>query len=371
MKNMLDGIQNTLLLGAGPSGVAPATYYALSRQSIGHLDPYFIQIMDEIKRMLKGLFGTENDLTVPLPTTGSGGMEAAFVNVVEKGDKVLILQNGTFGVRMTDVAQRLGGDVKVLEFPWGTPIVPADVEAELKANKYAIVAMVFAETSTGVRNPIEEISAVIKANSDAIFLVDAVTAIGGIPVKVDEWGVDVCYAGSQKCLSCPPGIAPITFSQKAVDKILNRAAKVPNWYLDMSMIMSYWGGKKRVYHHTAPINMLYGFYQALFNIYEEGMENAFARHQAAHEALLAGMKEIGWEMLVKEGYRLPMLNALTVPEGIDEAAVRARLLNEYGIEISSGLGALNGKIVRVGLMGYNAKLESVDRLVAAMKEILA
>ncbi len=368
MKNLLDNIQNTLLLGAGPSGVAPDTYYALSRSTIGHLDPYFIQIMDGVKSGLRTLMGTQNRLTVPMSGTGSIGMEAAFVNMIEPGDKVLVLQNGVFGQRMVDVASRLGADVKEMAFAWGTPVDVEKVADELQKTDYKIVAVVYAETSTGVRNPVEEIGKLLKGK-ESFYLVDAVTALGGMPVEVDHWGIDICYSGSQKCLSCPPGASPITFSDKSVEYIKNRKTAVPNWYLDMSLLIKYWDGNTRVYHHTPPINMFYGLYQAIHNILEEGPDAVFARHQNAHELLVKGVEEMGWKMLVEKAYRLPMLNAIVVPESVDEAALRATLLKEYNTEISGGLGALSGKIVRLGLMGYNAQSYNVEFVLNALKEI--
>lgn len=368
MKNLLDGIQSTMLMGAGPSSVAPNTYHALSCGTLGHLDPYFIQIMDEVKAGLRTLMGTSNVLTVPMSGTGSIGMEAAFVNMVERGDKVLVLQNGVFGQRMADVASRLGAEVKELAFAWGTPVDVEQVADELKKNDYKIVAVVFAETSTGVRNPVEKIGELLKGK-DTFYLVDAVTALGGMPVEVDKWGIDICYSGSQKCLSCPPGASPITFSNRSAEYIKSRKSPVPNWYLDMSLLTKYWDGNTRVYHHTPPINMFYGLYQAVLNIIEEGPETVYLRHQKAHELLVNGLEEMGWEMLVDKGYRLPMLNAVVVPEGVDEALLRARLLKEYHTEISSGLGALSGKIVRIGLMGYNAQTYNVEFVLNAMKEI--
>jgi len=368
MRNLLDGIQSTLLMGAGPSSVAPNTYLALSRNTLGHLDPYFIKIMDEVKAGLRTLMGTENLLTVPMSGTGSIGMEAAFVNMVEQGDKVLVLQNGVFGQRMVDVASRLGADVKELAFKWGTPVDVQQVADELKSNDYKIVAVVYAETSTGVRNPVEEIGKLLRGK-DTFYLVDTVTALGGMPVEVDKWGIDICYAGSQKCLSCPPGASPITFSPKAVEFINSRKAPVPNWYLDMSLLTKYWDGNTRVYHHTPPINMFYGIYQAIQNILEEGTQNVYARHQSAHEQLVKGIEDMGWEMLVDKDYRLPMLNAVVVPDGVDEAKLREILLKEYNTEISAGLGALNGKIVRIGLMGYNAQPHNVEFILDALKKI--
>ena len=369
MKNYLDNIQNTLLLGAGPSGVAPSTYHALSCTTLGHLDPYFIEIMEQIKIGLRQLMQTENEVTVPLSGTGSLGMEATFVNIIEPGDKVLILENGVFGRRMVDVAGRLGAEVKHLAFPWGTPVVPETVKEELQKADYKLVAIVHAETSTGVRNPVGEIGELVK-DTGALYLVDAVTSLGGIPVELDKWHVDICYSGTQKCLSCPPGLAPVSFSDRAMDVIHNRSRKVPNWYVDMNLLTQYWGGSKRTYHHTAPINMVYALYQAIYNILDEGMENVFARHQAAHDRLAAGLDKLGLSFLVEPDYRLPELNTIVYPEGVDDAAFRARLLNEYHIEVSSGLGDLAGKVFRVGLMGYNATDYNVDRLLGAMGAIL-
>ena len=299
-------------------------------------------------------------------------MEATFVNIVEKGDKILVLENGSFSERMIDVAGRLGAEVTALHYTWGTPIDVDEVAAQLKKDHYKAVAMVYAETSTGILNPVEEIGALVK-NTDTLLLVDAVPALGGIPIKVDEWGIDICYSGSQKCLSCPPGLSPITVSPKAIEVIKNRKTKVPNWYLDMNMIMGYWGGgQSRVYHHTAPVNMIYGLYQALYNIFEEGVDKVFARHMDAHHRLIAGIEELGWELLVEdERYRLPVVNAVKIPAGVDAAAFRSKLLNDYRIEVGGGYGSLDGKVIRIGLMGYNAQPYNVDRLLAAMKEIIA
>ncbi len=270
---------------------------------------------------------------------------------------------------MVDVANRLGAEVTELSFTWRESINVSKVKEAMDKDEYKIVAMVLAETSTGVRNPIEEIGEIVK-KSNSLFLVDAVTAIGGMPMEVDKWGVDVCYAGSQKCLACPPGAAPITFSERALDAVRNRNSKVPNWYVDTMLLTQYLGSGIRVYHHTSPINIMYGLYQAVYNILEEGPENVHARHNAVHKYLLSKLEEIGWEMLVEEEYRLPMLNTVKVPEGVDEALLRSRLMKEYNIEINGGLGDLAGKIVRIGLMGYNATFENVDRLIDAMKDIL-
>jgi alanine-glyoxylate transaminase/serine-glyoxylate transaminase/serine-pyruvate transaminase len=288
---------------------------------------------------------------------------------VEKGDPVLVIENGVFGTRMVDVASRLGADTDSLHFDWGTPVLTDKVKQQLEKKEYKIIAVVHAETSTGVRNPVEEIGELVK-QTDALYLVDAVTSFGGIPVKVDEWGIDALYSGTQKCLSCPPGLAPVSFSERAVNKLQSRKAKVPNWYLDLSLLVSYWQGAKRAYHHTAPINMNYGLYQALYNILEEGTENVFQRHMDMHVKLVDGLKKLGLEMLVEEKYRLPMLNAVKVPEGIDEAVIRSTLLKEHKVEIGAGLGPLAGKVLRIGLMGYTAKSENVERLLNALSSIL-
>lgn len=368
MKNMLDGIEEILLMGPGPSCVPPEVYSALSRTTLGHLDPYFLSIAEELKEMLRRIMNTRNNLTIPLSGTGSAGMEAAFVNLVEPGDRVLILLNGVFGMRMQDVATRLGGSVDTLEFAWGTPVDPEAVEKRLRQESYKIVAVVHAETSTGVRNPVAEIGALLKG-SDTIYIVDTVTSLGGIEVRMDDWGADVLYSGTQKCLSCPPGLAPFSLNEKAMARLKTRKTKVPNWYLDLTMIANYWG-QNRVYHHTAPVNMIYGFYQALLLILEEGPEKVFQRHRESHEALVAGLEEMGLRMLVDEPYRLPMLNAVCVPEGVDEMSVRKRLRSEFRIEIGGGLGPLAGKIWRIGVMGHTARKENVARFLAALKETL-
>jgi len=368
MKNLLENIRPTLLMGPGPSSVHPATYHALACSTIGHLDGYFIQIMDEIKDRLRRIMGTKNNMTIPLSGTGSAGMEAAFVNTVERGDRALILVNGTFGTRMVDVAGRLGAQVDRLDFEWGRPVEVGAVKQKLAENEYDIVAIVHAETSTGVANPVAEVGKILGGR--ALYVVDCVTSLGGMPVKLDEWGADVGYAGTQKCLSCPPGLAPFTLSEKAMAKIAARKEKVPNWYLDINLLTSYWEGSKRAYHHTAPINMIYGLYQALHLLEEEGFEASFARHRRCHLLLVGGLKKLGLEMFVEEKYRLPMLNLVSVPEGVDEAALRARLLSEFAIEIGAGLGVLAGKVIRIGLMGHTAREENVERLLNALAACL-
>lgn len=365
----LQSITKTTLMGPGPSCVHPKVYEALAIPTIGHLDPRFINIMDEIKVMLRKVMGTNNEITLPMSGTGSAGMEAAFVNLVERGDKVLVLVNGVFGKRMAEVARRLGAEVEECEFTWGTPVDPEIAAKKIREKKWHIVAVVHAETSTGVRNPVEIIGPMVR-ESGALYIVDAVTSLGGIPVEVDVIGADLCYSGTQKCLSCPPGLAPLTIGERGITKIQNRTYKVPNWYLDLSMIMDYWQGAKRAYHHTAPINMLYALHAALSLLLEEGLENSYERHQKMHQRLVKGLTELGLELTVPEPYRLPMLNAVNVPEGVDEGAVRRALLESYNIEIGAGLGPLAGKIWRIGLMGYTAQTENVDKVLAALKAIL-
>ncbi len=369
MKNMLDGIEKVLLMGPGPSSVHPAVYEALSRSTLGYMDSYFIRIMDEIKRLLQKLMKTGNDLTLAVSGTGMAGMETCLVNLVEPGDSILILINGVFGLRMREIAERLGAEVEVLEFEWGTPVQPEAVEKRIREKTYKTVAMVHAETSTGVRNPAKEIGEILKS-SESLYLLDAVTSLGGVEVDVDGWSVDALYSGSQKCLSCPPGLSPVTFSAAALRAIASRRTKIPTFYLDMSLIAKYWSGEKRSYHHTAPINMLYGLYQALLLVMEEGVENVFARHRKVHEKLVQGLEALGLELIVDKPNRLPMLNAVAIAQGVDDAAVRAALRSRHKIEIGAGLGPLAGKIWRIGLMGHTAREENVDKLLEALRDVL-
>lgn len=369
MENLLNNVEEITLMGPGPSCVDPSVLQAMARSTLGHLDPYFIQIMDGIKGQLQNLLHTDNQLTIPVSGTGSAGMETCFVNLVEAGDPVLILINGVFGMRMQDVATRLGADVDTLEFEWGTPVVPDAVKAQLVQKSYKIVAVVHAETSTGVQNPVPEIGALLKG-TDTLFLVDAVTSFGGIGIDLDGWGIDVLYSGTQKCLSCPPGLAPISFSDRAAKAVKARKSKVPNWYLDLTMIINYWEGATRAYHHTAPVNMLYGLYQALHLILEEGEAAVYNRHMENHLRLVEGLKELGVNLLVDESCRLPMLNSVYIPEGADDAGVRSALRKDHQIEIGAGLGPLAGKIWRIGLMGHTARPGNVDRLLAALKAVL-
>jgi alanine-glyoxylate transaminase/serine-glyoxylate transaminase/serine-pyruvate transaminase len=370
MDNLLNQVEEILLMGPGPSSIHPKVYEALRHYTLGHLDPHFIKIMDEIQKLLKELLNTKNKLTLPISGTGSAGMEACFVNLIEPRDKVLILINGVFGKRMEEVANRLGADVEILEYEWGTPILPDLVEEKIQHNNYKIIAAVHAETSTGVRNPIEKIADFVK-DVDSLFLVDAVTSLGGIEVKMDDWHIDALYSGSQKCLSCPPGLAPISFSERAFESIVNRKTNVPNWYLDMSLIAQYWQGeRKRAYHHTAPINMLYALYQALLLFFEEKPKNVFNRHLQCHQELKMGLSAIDLNLFVPEAYQLPMLNSVSIPEGINDGIVRESLRMDHKIEIGAGLGPLAGKIWRIGLMGHTARLDNVERFLKALDQVL-
>ncbi len=373
MTNRLNEIKNVTLMGPGPSTVPKEIYEAIAKPTLGHMDPRFIEIMDLIKTYLQKIFNTENKCTIPMSGTGSAGMETCFVNLIEKGDKVLVLINGVFGTRMEDVAKRLGADVDTLEFDWGTSVVVEDVKKKLDSNHYNMIAVVHAETSTGVLNPVEKIAELLKGKN-SLLLVDAVTSLGGVEVNVDAWGIDAIYSGTQKCLSCPPGISPISFSDRALQKLKHRKTKVPNWYLDLSMIIQYWensaGGSTRSYHHTAPINMLYATYQALRLILDEGLDNVYKRHLEMHKILAKELDALGLSFLVDEGCRLPQLNAMKLPEGIDEAKIRTKLLVEDGIEIGGGLGPLAGKVWRIGLMGHTAREENIKNLIVALKKYL-
>jgi len=369
MNNLLNSINETLLMGPGPSSVSPQVYSSIGKSTIGHLDPKFIEIMDAIKIQLQTLMGTNNELTIPISGTGSAGMETCFVNLIEKNENVLILNNGVFGARMIDVCERLGANVDSINQKWGEPIILDMIQKKIDDKKYDLIAIVHAETSTGVLNPMDEIAKLINT-TDALFVVDAVTSLAGLPIHMDAWGIDALYSGTQKCLSCPPGLSPVSFSERAIHKLMNRKNKVPNWYLDLSMIANYWSGKKRAYHHTAPINMVYALYQALYDIIQEGVDNVFEKHQNMHEYLLIKLNELNLELLVEKQYRLPMLNAIKIPEGVSDIDVRSCLLKDYNIEIGGGLGDLAGQVWRVGLMGYTAKKENVDRLFSALSSIL-
>ena len=330
-----------ILMGPGPSDIHPRVLLAMAAQTVGHLDPYFLKIMDETQTMLRQVFRTANKLTLAISGTGSAGMEAVVANLIEPGDKMIVCVNGVFGGRMTDVAARCGAVVVKLERPFGEIFTSEEIEAALKQHRPKVLGIVNAETSTGASQPVEEIARLCHENG-ALIAVDCVTSLGGQPVEVDAWQLDAVYSGTQKCLSCPPGLAPITFSDRAVAVIDARKTKVQSWYLDMQMVKDYWGSN-RAYHHTAPINMNYGLHEALRIVLEEGLEARFARHQRNHLALKAGLKAMGLNYAVKEGEQLPMLNAVWIPTGADDVAVRKQLLNEFGIEIGGGLGALKGK----------------------------
>lgn len=368
MNNVLDHIEDILLMGAGPSLVTPEVYSALSRNTLGHLDPYLLTIDDEVKALLRRIMNTNNDFTIPISGTGSAGMEACFVNLVEPGDRVLVLINGFFGMRMHEVASRLGARVDTLEFPWGTPVLVEEVEKQIRRESYKMVAVVHGETSTGVRNPVAEIGSLLKG-SDTLYIVDTVTTLGGIKCAMDEWNCDALYSCTQKCLSCPPGLSPFSFSEKAMTTVKTRKTKVPNWYLDVGLLDDYWGSK-RIYHHTVPANMIYGLCQALLLFFGEGPEKVYERHMRAHLALVAGLEEMGLEMFVEKPYRLPTLNVVSVPAGIDEAAVRRRLRKEFKIEISGSLGSLAGKTWRIGMLGHTARVENVARLLNTLRKVL-
>lgn len=356
-----------ILLGPGPSDVPPRVLAAMGAPTIGHLDPQYLQIMDETRRMLRAVFQTKNELTLAVSGTGSAGMEAAVVNLIEPGDEMIVCVNGVFGTRMRDVAQRAGATVHSIEAEWGTAIDPGAVAQSLKAHpKTKVVGIVHAETSTGVHQPLEEISRLVH-DAGALLLADTVTSLGGMDVRVDEWKIDACYSGTQKCLSCPPGLAPLTFSAAAVAAMEKRKTKVASWYLDMTMVRQYWG-EQRVYHHTAPINMTYGLYEALRMILEEGLQQRIARHTLHHRALRAGLETLGVQYIPKQS--LTTLNAVMVPEGVDDAQTRKRLLEDFGIEIGSGLGPFKGKAWRIGLMGTSSNKPNVTLLLAALETLV-
>ncbi|MCC6493880.1 MAG: alanine--glyoxylate aminotransferase family protein [Pirellulales bacterium] len=357
------------LLGPGPSDVHPRVLAAMARPTVGHLDPYYLQLMDKLQNGLRQVFRTANRMTFAVSGTGSAGMEGAVVNLIEPGDSVLICVNGVFGGRMCDVAERCGAKVTRLERPWGEVFTPDEIRNAVAAARPKLVGIVMAETSTGACQPIEEVAKVVH-DAGAMILVDAVTSLGGIPVEVDAWGVDAIYSGTQKCLSCPPGLAPMSFNERAMEVVKNRKTKVQSWYLDASMLASYWGSD-RVYHHTAPINMSYALYEAVSVILEEGLDACFARHALNHRALKAGLSALGMQYAAQEGYQLPMLNAVRVPAEINEAQIRSALLQRFGIEIGAGLGAFKGKVWRIGLMGYGARPANVYLLLSALEQLLA
>ena len=360
------------LMGPGPSDVNPRVLEAMSRPTIGHLDPAFVMMMEETKELLQYAFQTENKLTMPVSAPGSAGMEMCFVNLVEPGETVIVCQNGVFGMRMKENVERCGATPVMIEEDWGKPVSPARLEETLQAHPEAsVVAFVHAETSTGAISDAETLVK-LAHQYDCLAIVDAVTSLAGSPLKVDEWEIDAIYSGSQKCVSCTPGISPVSFSDRAIHKIQNRKTKVQSWFLDLNLVMGYWGSNaQRSYHHTAPINSLYGFHEALVILQEEGLEKSWTRHAHNHAALKAGVEAMGLSFFVDEAYRLPQLNAVTIPEGVDEAALRSTLLNSYNLEIGAGLGPMAGKIWRIGLMGFASNETNVLNCLGALEAVLS
>ncbi len=359
------------LMGPGPSEIHPRVFAAMGKPTIGYLDPVFVEMMEELKESLRYAFQTNNALTFPVSGPGSVGMEMCFVNMINPGDKVIVCRNGVFGGRMTENVQRCGGVPVVVEDRWGTPVDPQKVEDAFKANADAkILAFVHAETSTGVQSDARTLAELARKHG-ALTIMDAVTSLGGSPVLTDEWGIDAVYSASQKCLSCTPGLSPISFSDRVVERVKNRKEKVHSWFMDVNLLVGYWGATNRTYHHTAPTNSLYALHEALLMLREEGLENAWVRHQRNHKALKAGLEKLGLNYLVEEPYRLPQMNAVTVLAAVDEKEVRRRLLLDYNLEIGAGLGNLAGKIWRFGIMGYSCKMENVMLSLCALETVFA
>jgi len=358
------------LMGPGPTEIHPRVLTTMSQPAIGYLDPIFVEMMEELKSLLRYAYQTKNPLTFPVSGPGSVGMEYCFVNMVAPGDKVIVCRNGVFGGRMIENVERAGGVAVVVEDNWGEPVTPQKLEDALKANRDAkIVAFVHAETSTGVQSDAKTLVE-IAHKYDALTIVDAVTSLGGTPVLVDEWGIDAIYSASQKCLSCTPGLSPVSFSERVVEHVKARKDKIHSWFMDMNLLLGYWGATTRTYHHTAPTNSLFALHEALLLIREEGLENAWARATRHHMALKAGLEAMGMKFLVKEQFQLPQMNAVLCPEGVNEAEVRKRLLNEFNLEIGAGLGPLAGKIWRFGLMGYSCRPENVMVCLSALGSVL-
>ena len=360
-----------ILMGPGPSDVHPRILDAMSRPTIGHLDSAFIDMMDEIKEMLKYAFKTDNELTMPISAPGSAGMEACFTNLVESGDKVIVCINGVFGSRMKENVTRIGGHAVVIEDEWGKPVSSDKLEQALIENPDTkIVAFVHAETSTGALSD-AKLLCQIANRYGCLTIVDAVTSLVGSELRVDEWGIDAIYSGSQKCLSAMPGLSPVSFSERAIHKITHRKKAVTSWFLDLNLVMGYWGkGAKRAYHHTAPVNTLYGLHESLVMLTEEGLENSWQRHQDNHILLRDGLQNLGINFLVDESSRLPQLNSIFIPKNTNDEKVRSSLINKYNIEIGAGLGILSGKIWRIGLMGHTSRKENIELCLAALKETL-
>jgi alanine-glyoxylate transaminase/serine-glyoxylate transaminase/serine-pyruvate transaminase len=357
------------LMGPGPSDVHSRVYKAMATPMLGHLDPQFIQIMDEVMEMTRNVFQTKNEITSVISATGTSGMETCLVNLLEPGDTALVCVSGVFSGRIADIVGRCGANLVRVDAPWGTSVEPSQVKEALKQCKPKLVAMVHAETSTGVLQPLEEIGR-LAHEAGALFLVDAVTSLGGTELKVDDWGIDAIYSCTQKCISAPPGLSPVSFSPKALEVMDSRKTKIQSFYLDLSLLRKYWTGAKRAYHHTAPISMFYAAHEALRMLHEEGLEARFNRHKRNHEILRDGLESMGFEFLVAPKYRIPMLNAVKIPAGFDDLTVRNRLLNEYNIEIGSGLGDFAGKIWRIGLMGESCTINHINLLLSALKQIM-
>lgn len=359
-----------VLMGPGPSDVHPRVLAAMARPTIGHLDPAFVEMMEQLKTLLRYAFQTENAITFPVSGPGSVGMETCFVNLVEPGDKVVVCRNGVFGGRMIENVRRCGGSAIVVDDAWGSAVDPNKLEDALHANPDAkLVAFVHAETSTGAQSDAKTLADIARRH-DCLTIADTVTSLGGTPVNIDAWGVDAVYAGSQKCLSCTPGLSPVSFSERAIDAVKRRKTPCQSWFMDLNLIVNYWNAGKRTYHHTAPINPLYGLHEALVMLKEEGLENAWARHKLHHRALKAGIEAMGLRFFVDEKQRLPQLNAVTLPHGVDDEQTRQRLLNDYGLEIGAGLGDMAGKIWRIGLMGHGSRQENVMLCLRALDEVL-
>ncbi|WP_341527673.1 alanine--glyoxylate aminotransferase family protein [Nostoc sp. UHCC 0302] len=361
-------IPSRLLLGPGPSNIHPTVLQAMNTPAVGHLDPAFLALMDEIQSLLRYVWQTENPLTIAVSGTGTAAMEATIANVTEPGDVVLIGVAGYFGNRLVDMAGRYGADVRTITKPWGQVFTLAEIRTAVETHRPAILALVHAETSTGARQPLEGVAEVCR-EFGTLLLVDTVTSLGGVPIFLDAWGVDLAYSCSQKGLGCSPGASPFTMSPRAVEKLQQRRTKVANWYLDMSLLGKYWG-TERTYHHTAPINLYYALREALRLIVEEGLANCWQRHQKNVEYLWQGLEDIGLSLHVEREFRLPTLTTVRIPEGVDGKAIARQLLNEHGIEIGGGLGELAGQVWRVGLMGFNSRKESVDQLLAALRQVL-
>ena len=358
-------------MGPGPSDVNPRILEALSRPTIGHLDPAFIDMMDEVKALLQYVFQTKNELTLPVSAPGSAGMETVFTNLLERGDKAIICQNGVFGGRMKENVERCGAEAVMVQDDWGTAVDLHKVEDALKANPDAkLLAFVHAETSTGVRSDAKALCALAR-QYDCLAVVDAVTSLAGIELKVDEWGIDAIYSGTQKCLSCVPGLSPVSFSERAAQVIRERKTPVQSWFLDLNLVMGYWGGSaKRAYHHTAPVNSLYALHESLVIVQEEGLEQSWQRHAVNHRALVAGIESLGLSFVVDSACRLPQLNLVRFPETVDDAVVRSVLLTDYSLEIGSGLGAFAGKVWRIGLMGFASSQANVYLCLSALGNVL-